>query len=35
MVVEPDLFTNDTIIFKAPEVKVENTAPIAVSLNGQ
>jgi hypothetical protein len=35
MVVEPESFTNDTIVFKAPEVPVENTAPVAVSLNGQ
>jgi hypothetical protein len=35
MVVEPDSFTNDTMTFKAPEAAVENTAPIAIGLNGQ
>jgi hypothetical protein len=34
MMVEADSYTNDTITFKAPEVKVENTAPVAISLNG-
>jgi hypothetical protein len=35
MNLEPFFSSNDTIMFMTPEVQVENSAPLAISLNGQ